>query len=387
MRLTSIEYVEYEGEDREWRLSGLSLQRWNLIVGKNASGKSRTLNVIAWLSRLLCGRQFSDVLSGDLDAGFLDGDVQTTYAVRIRNGAVETERLIVGGATKLERGEGGRGAIEYMQLGRQEFQTPTDKLAAEVRQDALQHPFLQPLLDWAASVRRFEFGTPLGKEVFGRSSANFDASDAELDDDGPPNVVSVFQAAMRGPGAAEFKLRLLADLGEVGYPAEDVDVGPPISFETRPASKQRLLLRVRERGLRIPTDQDAMSQGMFRVLAILTLTNYLALTGEAGCIIVDDLGEGLDFDRSCRLIDVLRKKAETSDVQFIASTNDRFVMNKVPLEEWCVLQREGSHVRVLNAANSKEKFDDFRFTGLSNFSFLEYGFANSPTGEGTAPHD
>jgi len=58
------------------------------------------------------------------------------------------------------------------------------------------------------------------------------------------------------------------------------------------------------------------------------------------------------------------------------STNDRFVMNNVPLEEWCVLQRRGSVVRVLNYTNSKELFDEFKFTGLSNFDFLAMDFAN-----------
>ena len=100
-----------------------------------------------------------------------------------------------------------------------------------------------------------------------------------------------------------------------------------------------ICLWVKEKGLKARTDQPVMSQGMFRVLSLLTLTNYLILTKKAGCIIVDDVGEGIDFDRSCLLIDLFRHKAEHSAIQFIAATNDRFVMNKVPLEEWSVLQR------------------------------------------------
>lgn len=60
------------------------------------------------------------------------------------------------------------------------------------------------------------------------------------------------------------------------------------------------------------------------------------------------------------------------------STNDRFVMNSVPLEEWSVLRREGGKVTVHNYSNSRETFDDFKFTGLSNFSFLELDFLTPP---------
>ena len=74
----------------------------------------------------------------------------------------------------------------------------------------------------------------------------------------------------------------------------------------------------------------------------------------------------------------MRQKAKDSSIQLIMTTNDRFVMNQVPLEDWSVLQRQGSHVRVLNYANSRDLFEEFKFTGLSNFSFLETDFANGP---------
>jgi hypothetical protein len=97
---------------------------------------------------------------------------------------------------------------------------------------------------------------------------------------------------------------------------------------------------------------------------------------KATCVLIDDIGEGLDFDRSCSLIDVLRRKAQESAVQLIMATNDRFVMNKVPLEEWSVFVREGNRVRVRNYENSKAVFDEFKFTGLSNFDFLATDFVN-----------
>ncbi len=49
-------------------------------------------------------------------------------------------------------------------------------------------------------------------------------------------------------------------------------------------------------------------------------------------------------------------------------------MNKIPLQEWSLLQRTGSHVRVYNYVNSRRHFDQFGFMGLNNFDFLQYDF-------------
>ena len=35
-----------------------------------------------------------------------------------------------------------------------------------------------------------------------------------------------------------------------------------------------------------------MSQGMFRVFALMALVNYWQLAKKTGCIIIDDIGEG-----------------------------------------------------------------------------------------------
>src|SRR5439155_13458213 len=111
------------------------------------------------------------------------------------------------------------------------------------------------------------------------------------------------------------------------------------------------------------TDQVSMSQGMFRAFSVITQLNYCVMSGTSACILVDDIGEGLDYDRSCQLIDLLREKCYQSSVQLIMSTNDRFVMNKVPLEEWCYLIRRGNRVRVLNYKNCREAFERFKVTG------------------------
>lgn len=202
-------------------------------------------------------------------------------------------------------------------------------------------------------------------------------------DDRDPNAVVALYRQAENEFSEQFRESVMNDMSQLDYEIEDIGIRVPISIRVVSLGLPGELfgLYVKEKGLAGITDQHSMSQGMFRALSILVQVTYSQMAKKATCILIDDIGEGLDFDRSCRLIDLLRKKAKESSVQLILSTNDRFVMNRVPLEEWSVVQRHGSHVRIRNYENSRDVFEEFRFTGLSNFSFLEMDFVSGPTAE------
>ena len=130
---------------------------------------------------------------------------------------------------------------------------------------------------------------------------------------------------------------------------------------------------VRESDLKGTTDQHDMSQGMFRALSLVIQLNYSLLASIPSCILVDDIGEGLDYERSSALIKLLVGKAKKSSVQLIMTTNDRFVMNNVPLEYWSVMQRFSNESKIYNHRNSEKQFKDFELTGLNNFDFFTSG--------------
>ncbi len=68
------------------------------------------------------------------------------------------------------------------------------------------------------------------------------------------------------------------------------------------------------------------------------------------------------------------EKSTNNSLQLIMSTNDRSIMNEVPLESWTILQRSPGRAEVYNYHNSKQFFDEFRFTGLNNFDFFASDF-------------
>ncbi len=379
--LKSLQYAERRGHPKEWILDRLTLGQVNLIVGTNATGKSRTINTVNNLARMLLADPSVRLVSAAYDVSFESDGCELKYVVEIEQARVIREEFHRDGEQLLQRGPDGGEIFAEVEKKPTPFRPPANDLAAVTRRDSLQHPFLESLHTWASSVRHYEFGSKLGKDNF----AVFMENGQEPDDRNANQIVGVFARAAKRFGSA-FIDAVKQDMSRLGYELDGLELcvpeglvilapGPPVTVQG---------LGVRERGIGGVVDQLEMSQGMFRALSMLIQVNYARLADRSYCILIDDIGEGLDFERSARLVELLRDKATESSFQLIMATNDRFVMDRVPLEEWTVLQRQGSHVRVLNYANSRDLFEDFKFTGLSNFSFLETDFARGPLEEATA---
>lgn len=375
VQLKSVQYAEHVGAPNAWRLDGLSLGPVNLIVGRNATGKTRTLNIIWNLARQFVPEtRFRPVAAG-YDVIFDDNGRKLEYILNIEDGKVTREDVLVDGENKLERDASGGRIYTATEKKKIQFRPPDGEPAAIARRDSLQHPFLEPLHEWASAVRHFMFGATLGKHlIVARVKEG-----PEADERDENQVVGIFRKAEKALGRP-FVDAVLRDMAEMHYELEDVIVVAPENIKiVQPGVVTELLvIGVREKGVSGIVNQTEMSQGMFRALSILIQVNYSQMAKRANCILIDDIGEGLDFERSTQLIELLRRKAKASSFQLVMTTNDQFVMNHVPLTEWSVLQREGCAVRVRNHENSKRVFEDFRFVGMSNFAFFEMDFVNGP---------
>jgi AAA15 family ATPase/GTPase len=167
----------------------------------------------------------------------------------------------------------------------------------------------------------------------------------------------------------EFIKRIIDDMSQIAYHISTISVDI-LKFFPLPAFG----IGVKESDIEDITDQKEMSQGMFRALSLLVQLNFSLLSKTPSCILIDDIGEGLDYERSKSLIDLIIEKVKGSSVQVIMTTNDRFVMNKVPLEYWSIIHRVPKKSLFYNYQNSAEIFDDFKYTGLNNFDFLTTEF-------------
>jgi len=371
MKLKKLNFTEYKDEPREWVLKDATFKNVNLVVGKNGSGKTRLLNVIAGFAALLSGRRRKLYDNAIYKAEFESNSNNVyKYELIIVDAKIQSESLSKNNDILLNRESSGEGKLRAIDLGVDiKFQVPENEIVAVTRLDKIQHPFFDELNSWAKSVKHYKFGEQLGKDrVFEMLSneGNKDVSTDEFTID-PEKVTAIYRRAYEVYGN-KFDKAVIKDMNEIGYPCSDV--GLVTSQDLVVQGIPSAVLFVKENDLPAKTMQLQMSQGMFRAFSLLIQINYSIFSGKHTTILVDDIGEGLDFDRSTKLIDILLERSEKNQFDLIMTTNDRYVMNSVDLECWSVIRRDCNEVVLLNKENSKEIFDKFEFVGLNNFDFF-----------------
>jgi len=385
MYLRKFTFRENAGKQIEWLIDNVSLGEINLMVGKNSSGKTRTLNALTDLVSMLRGRGTSATGPVSYNLQFRNSDNLMRYELEYDLDTIQMERLYMGEELVLERGEDGRGVIKYESTPGSiflEFEIPHYQLACYAKRDRLQHPFIEIIHGWAISLRRFDFSGELGKSRYALKSA-FEVKEIDFSITNNSLVPVISVANKEFPG---FRERVLQDMNEIGYALEDFGI---IHFSERysNADQDRYAVYNTETGLEKQVTQRDMSQGMFRAFSVLVQVNYYILCGHKGFVIIDDIGEGLDFTRATKLVQLLIIRGKAAGIQLIMSTNDSFIMNAVDIENWAVLMREGNKISLYNYENSREIFEDFKFTGLNNFDFyasefFKSGFQDEEKGEG-----
>ena len=205
--------------------------------------------------------------------------------------------------------------------------------------------------EWAKSMQYFPFS---GHMVFRRDGTS------------RLSVEETFRLGTEKFGQA-FCDQVMSWMERVGYSVADI-----MEVERKPGTRGLAVIEPRHQK---ETAFRHLSQAQQRTLTLLVYLTFLELEKKPVTVLVDDFAEGLDFERARQLGKVILEKNKESALQLILATNDRYVMNVVPIELWTVLVEDGTTTRVFNYLNSKQKFDDFKFTGLNNFDFFSMDFA------------
>lgn len=297
MIISSIAYSEFIGKDKEWILHDFPLQSINLLVGKNASGKSRLLSVIAGLANLISGQQREMFSSGTYDVKLTgnDGDIYR-YTLSLSEKRVVSELLERNEKTIFSRDEEGVGTIFAEKEKRFfDFSIPQNVLAINTKRDKIQHPFLDEIFSWASTLKFYQFANSFGKDIH-VSIPNLISADAREDRDLEVGKIQEIYSQGFAKFGDAFDESILKDFAALGYECEDVGLQPLDIDQLKGLPLATLF--VKEKDIPIKTLQIFMSQGMFRALALVIELNYLTSLGESRTVLVDDVGEGLDFERS-----------------------------------------------------------------------------------------
>ena len=328
----------------------LSLRSQNLVVGLNAVGKSRTVSAIGRVARFILGEK--DLLADDFSCSLLlENGNKLEYSFEISGGEISAEILKKDGRPIISRERFSAKMNEDL------VSPPGNKLLIQVRRDTILYPEIEEIILWAEHTSMFVF-------------SNITTSPDSLS----PYAISKepLLPIMFEKISEKQREQLVGYMKQMAYCIERIE-----PFEREKGSKT---LHIYENGINKPLTPFELSNGMFRVFCVLLYMLYFSTLQDAGCLIIDDMGEGLDYLRSTKLGKIMFSYCKDKNIQLIATSNDSFLMNAIDLQHWNILLRKGNTVHSLNIKNSSDLFERFARTGLSNFDLLSSNFLinNSP---------
>lgn len=341
-------------EDLFWKVDTLTFNKQNLVVGKNAVGKSKLLSSLSKVARIVSNKyplapndSFRVALTMFDDPGNsfyyrFEWNGEKVMSEMLTTINLEADRI----ETVMERDE------DHASLLGDAFNPPSDTLAVHVRRDVVKYPYIEQLISWAENLVYISFN--------------------ELDWMGAQTRITTVHSSSATLYDMVKKLKehdkihvVLDRANQLGYDLEYISPEELGTYKT---------VIFREKGLIVPLMDDDLSKGMFRTIYLLAYMEYIALSDKPTTLLIDDLCEGLDYDRSTKLGKMLFEFCEQNEIQLIASSNDSFLMDAVDLQYWSILQREDNVVSSVNYISNMDLFNDFKFTGLSNFDLFSSDF-------------
>ena len=352
MKLLAFKYSRHG-----WHLDLAHFSNQILLVGQNASGKSNTVKALAKVAALISQKDtFTATEAMYVVLAFMIDDSKgLVYHFTVADGVVTKEELTYSELdTGTERIIINRDKDNCVLQG-ESINPPINKLVLNVRRDTQLYPEMEMLQKWAENVVGFSFNEA---ELDGdnKSKAWFNDNRVRLTD--------IVDDMEKTPGAKE---EFFDKMKEVGYEITNIR-----AFNL--GAQKKVLIT--EKGLKTPVLDVTMSKGMFRTLYLIAYLLYFKRNkvGQPAMLLIDDLCEGLDYERSTKLGKLCFGMCEELGIQLMASSNDSFLMDVVDLKYWNILRREGSRVAVINAAGAPELFNHFEMTGLNNFDLFSSDF-------------
>ncbi len=349
MKLLQLSY-----NNPDWSIQNLQLGSTNLLVGRNAVGKSRTLSLIHLLAQVITQKQD---LAEECDWDLLfenENKDQIRYQITckisdtplpfLNNTIITFEAIYINEIAVLQRNTSTAAKIKSVNNVDELLHLPPNKLTINARRDIKAYPFLEDIMNWAEQIYLIDFTAIDTYKTNGHPNSSINTIPflyKNLNQDSQEGIIKTLQ-----------------------------DIGYSISTIKPQYRDDYLFLLITETGLKKALKHSQLSQGMYRALSILILIEYLSTYVKTSSILIDDFCEGLDYDRATKLGKIIFDKCQNQDIQLIASSNDSFLMDVVDIKYWNVLDRSGDVVTSLNYQSHPTIFEQFRFTGMSNFDFF-----------------
>ena len=347
--LTDFQYTQNNGKIGQWDINGLFLQHENMIIGINATGKTKLLKAITLFANCINENDTPD--NGIFDVKFRDNvtNASYNYLMQIIDSKIVSETIEDESGKILVTRLNDIATIFSITDDSIQLSVDSKKLTINVIDDLSSYPFVKDLKNWAKGVRLYSFSSLKDEGIL----------------KGIEKVPVMIEELLK-KNSTKYKDLFKADFSEIGYPINDIDIA--YLFDTA-GSKPSIV--VHEQSLKIPTYHQEMSEGMRRALYLIILIEYILFEDTRCTLLIDDLGEGLDFNRSANIAKLLFKKIKNNkNIQLIITSNDKFLIRSIDIEYINILDREGGNVKAYNYYNSKDQFDDSILIGFDGFDLF-----------------
>lgn len=360
-----IKLKAFAYKETEWELKEINFQAINLIVGQNATGKSKTFFAIATVAKLIMQEVTLPPFDMSATLSFIDENKVLDYAFKIEDKQVVYEELLVDNKIILKR------TSDKCELLKESIVPPKDKFVVQVQRDTIKYPYFEEIMEWASNMYGVIFSKITSDPRIKNTTFSLINSRVSLHE-------------MLGSFDKDILPKITKSLVKIGYPIELLLKFPnellnkfPNEFlEKFPNRLDVDMYFFVENDIKRFLMFSEISNGMYRVFYILVYLYYLSLKEKARTIIIDDLGEGLDYAKSNAFSKYVIEFCKTHNIQLFVSSNDSFIMDNTPLEYWNILVREKSKVYAINPKNNPQIFNDFKMTGLSPFDLFASDFLN-----------
>lgn len=368
IKLISYDYSERLSPTGEWSHSGLTLNAdINLLVGKNATGKTRVIDSIVLFAMIISGWRIITAKKYKIKATFDNGlSVILDYSLDL----IAHEKVSFNGETILSRNDQGEGWIARPGASdelKEGFCLPANQMAILTRRNLTKYLELESLHAWAASV--FSFSCLDGEILF--------------DNPKEPHLpcrhdaTSLYKKGLESSGE-DFAIAVLKDMAEIGYDLSEItlrhhpDYPDDKNIKHLSSLDHRAYLEVTETNIQNPIRYPNLSQGMRKVLGLVIALNVTLKNRSLICL--DDVGVGLDWERSSLLSHLIARKLKAFGGCFLMSSTDRAVLNAIHIDKWHILRRKDSHCEFKTSLTHQDQIAKFLLTGLANFDLLKLNF-------------
>jgi len=346
-----MKLIEFSHKAGDWEINNLVLGDLNLIVGENATGKSKTLDAILNFAETInnldnyiknitneydnkiteywCSAKFK-TSSGEI----LSYEVFIEFKNEIN---VEKEILILNNQEIISRKSADKAEI-YSNSDQKliPISPPLSSLVLKVRRDTKEYIEFEQLIYWALNSEFYIF------------CKNWEYRESRA------ATVSEFLDT-------KYVTKVLNDIG--------FNITNIYTYQRH---EDDYYLGFKEENIKKDFYFKDLSQALKRSInLIIFFENLLSKYRRfAPLLVIDDLGEGLDYQKATKLGEYVFETCKKGNIQLIAASNDNFLLDVVDLDYWNILTREGSKVSTINKVSHPKIFEDFIFTGLSNFDLL-----------------